>query len=74
MSGRNFCQACSFAARGVKSRIAIRHTCGLDDMREEPEEVDYITFLMKAFVKRFYWDKEQNCFVERNKKAPPSGT
>lgn len=25
---RNFCQACSFARDGVKTRIAIPHTCG----------------------------------------------
>jgi hypothetical protein len=25
---RNFCQACSFARFGVKTRIAIPHTCG----------------------------------------------
>jgi hypothetical protein len=25
---RNFCQACSFAMDGVKTRIAIPHTCG----------------------------------------------
>lgn len=24
---RNFCQACSFARHGVKTRIAIEHTC-----------------------------------------------
>lgn len=27
---RNFCQACSFNAYGVKTRIEIPHTCGLD--------------------------------------------
>jgi hypothetical protein len=25
---RNFCQACSFARDGVKTRISIPHTCG----------------------------------------------
>jgi hypothetical protein len=27
---RNFCQACSFARYGVKTRLPIEHTCGLD--------------------------------------------
>lgn len=27
---RNFCQACLFAYYGVKTRIAIEHTCGLE--------------------------------------------
>ena len=25
---RNYCQACSFAKFGIKTRIAIPHTCG----------------------------------------------
>lgn len=28
MSKRNFCQACSNEKFGVKSRIAVEHTCG----------------------------------------------
>ncbi|KAF0194118.1 MAG: hypothetical protein FD166_3576 [Bacteroidetes bacterium] len=27
---RNFCQACSMINHGVKSRIALTHTCGLE--------------------------------------------
>jgi hypothetical protein len=38
---RNFCQACSFARDGVKTRIAIPHTCG-DRSRQEPVKHQYI--------------------------------
>jgi hypothetical protein len=38
---RNFCQACSFARDGVKTRIAIPHTCG-DGGRQEPVKHQYI--------------------------------
>ena len=27
---KHYCQACSFARNGVKSRKPIRHTCGID--------------------------------------------
>jgi hypothetical protein len=34
---RNFCQACSFALHGVKTRIAILHTCGCNPVIESPK-------------------------------------
>lgn len=40
---RNFCQACSFARDGVKTRIAIPHTCGEPDrLRPAPVKHPYI--------------------------------
>ena len=38
---RNFCQACSFARDGVKTRIAIPHTCA-GAGRPEPVKHQYI--------------------------------
>lgn len=34
---RNFCQACSFARYGVKTRIPIEHTCDGSNIPESPE-------------------------------------
>jgi hypothetical protein len=34
---RNFCQACSFARYGVKTRIAIRHTCNGKNIPRSPD-------------------------------------
>jgi hypothetical protein len=34
---RNFCQACSFARYGVKTRIAIEHTCGGKNIPKPPD-------------------------------------
>ncbi len=40
---RNFCQACSFLRYGVKTRIAIEHTCGLSpEQWPIPPEKPYI--------------------------------
>lgn len=35
---RNFCQACSFARHGVKTRIAIEHTCDGANIPKGPEQ------------------------------------
>lgn len=33
---RNFCRACAFARDGVKTRIAIPHTCGGQPVAQKP--------------------------------------
>lgn len=38
MNRRNFCKACSNAKFGVKTRLAVEHTC--DDNPKEPETVN----------------------------------
>lgn len=38
---RNFCQACSLAKNGVKTRISVPHTCGGEGQRE-PVKHQYI--------------------------------
>lgn len=35
------CQACTFAAHGVKTRKAISHTCG-EPVKPEPVKYEYI--------------------------------
>jgi len=39
---KNFCQACSFARDGVKTRKAIPHTCGKPLVFIEPVKHPYI--------------------------------
>lgn len=60
MSKKDYCKACSFAKRGIKTRIEIEHTC---EVAEENEPVDYIDFLMKVFVNHWRWDDQMKKFV-----------
>jgi hypothetical protein len=40
---KNYCKACSFAKHGVKTRIAIPHTCGIEGVRlKEPPKYQYV--------------------------------
>lgn len=64
---RQFCQACSFAAYGVKTRIEIPHTCGSDSppppvqkhRETTKEEIELYISRLKEF-----WDEEKQEWIK----------